>query len=129
MRSLLRLSLLQAASSSFTSGTLSDVGEGRAVTAGMELPMLDLPAGGELGCSLAPSAGVQEAAVAEPLTSSPLSFLHSAVLSETSFCFLLRPISAFLLSPVEDACTFWRLKGQKGGSSLKIAAVELLVGA
>lgn len=99
------------------------------MTAGMELPVLDLPAGGEQGRSLAPSVGVQEAAVAEPLTSSPLPFLHSAVLSGTSFCFLLRPISAFLLSPVEDACTFWRLKGQKGGSSLKIAAVGLLVGA
>jgi len=57
MRSLLRLSLLRPASSSFTSRTLSDVGEGRAVAAGTELPGLDLPAGGKLGRSLVPRHG------------------------------------------------------------------------
>ena len=55
-RSLLWLPLLWPGSSSFTSLTLSDVGKGRAVmvTAGMKLPVLDLPAGGALGRILAP---------------------------------------------------------------------------
>lgn len=54
MRSLLRLSLLRPTSSSFTSCTLSDVGEGRAVTAGMEVPGLDLLTGEEPGGRLSP---------------------------------------------------------------------------
>lgn len=54
MSSLLRLSLLQPSSSSFTSHTMAAVGEGRAATAGMELPVLDLPVGAEPGCSLTP---------------------------------------------------------------------------
>lgn len=127
MRSLLWLSLLRPTSSSFTSRTLSDVGEGRAAIAGTELP------GGwtylqewNRGTALSLGVGVWKAA--EPLTSSPLPFPHSPALSETWFCFLLRPISAFLLSPVEDTCTFWRLKGSKWGSSMKTAAVGLLVG-
>lgn len=128
MRSLLRLSLLRPASSSFTSCTLSDVGEGRAATAGTELPGLDLPAGGEPGCSLSPrhggpGGGCGRAADQLPtyLTARRCALRNMVLLStKTYFCLSSEPHRGYL--------RFLETKWPKAGSSLKIAAVGLLVG-
>ena len=104
MRSLLRLSLLRPASSSFTSRTLSDVGEGRAATAGTEPPALDLPAGEEPGRSLAPRRGAPGSGRGRAADQLPYSLparrcaLRNTVLlsTKTYFCLSSEPRRGYL---------------------------------
>lgn len=122
MRSLLRLSLLRPASSSFTSRTLSDVGGGRVATTGTEPPWLDLPAGRELGRSLAPQhrgpgSGCGRAADQLPpsLPTWSCALRNKALLfTKTYFCLFSEACRGYL-------CLL-ETKGSKGGSSMKIAA-------
>lgn len=99
MRSLLWLSLLWPTSVAhfllIYISHAADLGEGREATAGMELPVLDLPAGGEPGCSLTPWHRSPGSSCGQATDQLPFSLpawcctLRNMVLLSTETCFCL----------------------------------------